>query len=116
MYLQLDGKDGSYEQLPRAIQGVLRQVRLPPGGQLRPSRQLASQLKVSRNTVVSAYELLCSQQWARSRPGSGTYVVRTSAKTVRARDRDDIPPPSRYSARLRNTPHAGPGARMPQVR
>jgi GntR family transcriptional regulator/MocR family aminotransferase len=116
MYLQLDGKGATYEQLTRAIQAAIRKGRIPAGGKLLPSRELASQLKVSRNTVVSAYELLCSQQWARSRPGSGTYVVRTSAKTVRVRDRDDIPPPSRYSARLRNTPHAGPGARMPQVR
>ena len=76
MYLQLDGKGATYEQLARAIQAAIRKGRIPAGGKLLPSRELASQLKVSRNTVVSAYELLCSQQWARSRHGSGTYVIR----------------------------------------
>ena len=116
MYLQLDGKGATYEQLARAIQAAVRKGRIAAGERLPPSRQLASQLKVSRNTIVSAYELLSSQQWVRSRHGSGTYVLRTARQTVRALIRDGIPPSSRYSARLRDTPHRGPGARMPQVR
>jgi GntR family transcriptional regulator/MocR family aminotransferase len=116
MYLQLDGNGATYEQLARAIQAAIRKGRIPAGGRLLPSRELASQLKLSRNTVVSAYELLCSQQWARSRHGSGTFVMRTPAQMVRVRDRKGIPPPSRYSARLRNTPPGGPGSPMPQVR
>jgi GntR family transcriptional regulator/MocR family aminotransferase len=116
VYLQLDGKGATYEQLARAIRAAVRKGRIAAGERLPPSRQLASQLKVSRNTIVSAYELLSSQQWVRSRHGSGTYVVRTAGQTVRALIRDGIPPLSRYSARLRDTPHRGPGARMPQVR
>ena len=116
MYLQLDNKGATYEQLARAIQAAIRKGRITAGDKLPPSRALASQLKVSRNTIVSAYELLSSQQWVRSHHGSGTYVLRTPGQTVRARNRDGIPPSSRYSARLRNTPHRGPGARMPQVR
>src|SRR5262245_40145434 len=116
MYLQLDGKGATYEQLARAIQAAIRKGRIAEGGKLPPSRALASQLKVSRNTIVSAYELPSSQQWVRSRHGSGTFVVRAAGQTVRARDRDRLPPMSRYSARLRNTPQSGPGARIPQVR
>jgi GntR family transcriptional regulator/MocR family aminotransferase len=116
MYLQLDGNGATYEQLARAIQAAIRKGRIPEGDKLLPSRELASQLKVSRNTVVSAYELLCSQQWARSRHGSGTYVMRAARQPIRVRNRDNIPPPSRYSSRLRNAPHGGPGSRMPQLR
>jgi GntR family transcriptional regulator/MocR family aminotransferase len=116
MFLQLDGKGATYEQLARAIQAAIRKGRIAAGGKLPPSRELASQLKVSRNTIVSAYELLSSQQWVGSRHGSGTYVLRAPGRAVRAQNRDGIPPSSRYSARLRVTPHGGPGARMPQVR
>jgi GntR family transcriptional regulator/MocR family aminotransferase len=116
MYLQLDGEGPTYERLARAIQAAIREGRIAAGAKLPPSRELASRLKVSRNTVVGAYELLCSQQWARSRHGSGTYVLRVPGKTARIRDGDSIPPPSRYSTRLRNAPQSGPGARIPQVR
>jgi len=116
MYLQLDRKGATYEQLARAIQAAIRKGRIATGDKLPPSRELASQLRVSRNTIVSAYELLSSQQWVRSRHGSGTFVLRAPGETVRARNRDNTPPSSRYSARLRNTPHRGPGARMPQLR
>jgi GntR family transcriptional regulator/MocR family aminotransferase len=111
MYLQLDRKGATYEQLARTIQAAIRKGRIATGDKLPPSRELASQLRVSRNTIVSAYELLSSQQWVRSRHGSGTFVLRAPRQTVRARNRDGIPPSSRYSARLRNTPHRGPGAR-----
>ncbi|HEU5135784.1 MAG TPA: PLP-dependent aminotransferase family protein [Steroidobacteraceae bacterium] len=116
MYLQLDGNGATYEQLARAIQAAIRKGRIPAGGKLLPSRELASQLKVSRNTVVSAYELLCSQRWTRSRLGSGTYVLRVPEQPVRVRDRDVIPPQSRYSSLLRSTPPGFPGSRMLQVR
>jgi GntR family transcriptional regulator/MocR family aminotransferase len=116
MFLQLDRKGATYEQLARAIQAAIRKGRIGMGDKLPPSRELASQLRVSRNTIVSAYELLSSQQWVRSRHGSGTFVLRGPGQTARARKRDNTPPASRYSARLRNTPHRGPGARMPQVR
>src|SRR5688572_8202292 len=112
MFVQLDGRGATYEQLARAIQAAIRKGRIPAGAKLLPTRELASQLKVSRNTVVSAYELLCSQQWTRSRHGSGTYVIRAPGQKLRVRAREVIAPPSRYSSRLRNSPHTGPGARM----
>jgi GntR family transcriptional regulator / MocR family aminotransferase len=116
MFVQLDGNGATYEQLARAIQVAIRKGRIPAGGKLLPTRELASQLKVSRNTVVSAYELLCSQQWTRSHHGSGTYVIRAPRQKIHVQARDGITPPSRYSSRLRNSPEAGPGARMPQLR
>ena len=113
MYLQLDRKGATYEQLARAIQAAIRKGRIATGDKLPPSRELASQLRVSRNTIVSAYELLSSERWVRSRHGSGTFVLRAPGQTVRARNRDNTPPSSRYSARLpiRLTAAPGPGCR-----
>ena len=48
---------------------------LPHGTRLPPSRSLAEELGVSRQTVVLAYERLMAECYARARVGSGTYVA-----------------------------------------
>jgi GntR family transcriptional regulator/MocR family aminotransferase len=47
---------------------------LPGGGRLPPSRSLAQELGVARQTVVLAYERLAAEGYVRGRTGSGTYV------------------------------------------
>lgn len=47
---------------------------LPAGGRLPPSRSLARELGVARQTVVLAYERLAAEGYVRGRIGSGTYV------------------------------------------
>jgi len=49
--------------------------RLQPGLKLPPSRQLASMLGVSRNTVMAAYDLLVSEGYLVGCAGDGTYVT-----------------------------------------
>jgi GntR family transcriptional regulator/MocR family aminotransferase len=48
---------------------------LPGGGRLPPSRALAHELGVARQTVVLAYERLAAEGYVRGRTGSGTYVA-----------------------------------------
>jgi GntR family transcriptional regulator/MocR family aminotransferase len=48
---------------------------LPSGGRLPPSRALARELGVARQTVVLAYERLAAEGYVRGRTGSGTYVA-----------------------------------------
>jgi GntR family transcriptional regulator/MocR family aminotransferase len=48
---------------------------LPSGGRLPPSRSLAEELGVARQTVVLAYERLAAEGYVRGRTGSGTYVA-----------------------------------------
>jgi GntR family transcriptional regulator/MocR family aminotransferase len=48
---------------------------LPGGGRLPPSRSLARELGVARQTVVLAYERLAAEGYVRGRTGSGTYVA-----------------------------------------
>src|SRR6201998_3911247 len=58
----------------RLRQGILAGT-LPPGGRLPPTRALANELGVARQTVVLAYERLASEGYVRARTGSGTYVA-----------------------------------------
>jgi GntR family transcriptional regulator/MocR family aminotransferase len=48
---------------------------LPCGARLPPTRALAEELGVARQTVVLAYERLASEGYVRARTGSGTYVA-----------------------------------------
>ncbi|HVY17536.1 MAG TPA: PLP-dependent aminotransferase family protein [Rhodopila sp.] len=48
---------------------------LPAGGRLPPSRALARELGVARQTIVLAYERLAAEGYVRGRIGSGTYVA-----------------------------------------
>jgi GntR family transcriptional regulator/MocR family aminotransferase len=66
-----DRSDRIYRQLREAIHdGSLRQ-----GERLPPTRDLAAQLAVSRNTVGVAYERLAAEGYLVSRVGSGTFVA-----------------------------------------
>lgn len=63
----------------RALYGCLRQAildgSLPASSRLPPSRDLASELELSRNTVMHAYEQLLAEGYLRTLTGSGTFVA-----------------------------------------
>ena len=58
----------------RLRQGILTGI-LPTGARLPPTRALATELGVARQTVVLAYERLSAEGYVRARTGSGTYVA-----------------------------------------
>ncbi len=103
MYLELDGKGPRYAQITRALRGALLDGRLGIGGRIPPSRTLARELGVSRNTVVSAYEQLRAEGYLEGRVGAGSYVVATAAPRRRAAKPPEGPlaPSSRYVRRAR---------------
>jgi GntR family transcriptional regulator/MocR family aminotransferase len=101
MILKLDGHGALFEQLARSLKREILEGRFAPGSRLPATRILAKAIGLSRNTVLGAYELLCAEQLASSRPSSGTRVTHLAA-TPRARDaRVSIAAQSRYSARTR---------------
>jgi GntR family transcriptional regulator / MocR family aminotransferase len=58
----------------RLRQGILAGT-LPAGARLPPTRALADELGVARQTVVLAYERLAAEGYVKARTGSGTYVA-----------------------------------------
>jgi len=60
--------------LAEVVASAIAEGRLPPGVRLPAERTLATQLGVSRNTVVAAYDRLRQGGLVRTRQGSGTVV------------------------------------------
>ena len=107
-----------YQELRRAILGG----RLAAGSRLPASRELASVSRVSRNTVLSAYDQLLAEGYIESRAGSGTFVAEAIPEAIRpdraaalaprgpaARATPDL---SNRGERVRETPFGA--HRMPQ--
>jgi GntR family transcriptional regulator/MocR family aminotransferase len=67
----------------RALLEAVRAGRLTTGDRLPPTRALAQDLGVSRNTVALAYERLVAEGFLESRVGSGTFVTGQETPTPR---------------------------------
>lgn len=64
------------QQLYTRLRDDILAGRLRPGERLPPSRSLASQLAVSRTTVVLVYDQLIAEGYAEARQGAGTFASR----------------------------------------
>jgi GntR family transcriptional regulator/MocR family aminotransferase len=73
--LDLGGPGGVRASLTDALREAVRSGRLTPGTRLPPSRSLATDLGVARNTVADAYGELVAEGWLSARQGSGTRVA-----------------------------------------
>ncbi|MEN3335584.1 MAG: GntR family transcriptional regulator / MocR family aminotransferase [Blastocatellia bacterium] len=65
-----------YRQLYEALRGAILAGQLKPGTRLQSTRELATELGVSRNTVMNAFEQLLAEGYLEGQVGSGTYVSR----------------------------------------
>jgi DNA-binding transcriptional MocR family regulator len=76
--LSIDGHDNQplVEQIVQGVQRQVEQRALRPGTRLPSIRQFAEEHRVSRFTVVQAYDRLVAAGYLRSRRGSGFYVAR----------------------------------------
>jgi GntR family transcriptional regulator/MocR family aminotransferase len=68
-----------YRQVYDTMRRAMSSGELPPGARLPSTRALAATLRVSRNTVVTAYEMLAADNLIRTMKGSGTRVRGTVA-------------------------------------
>ena len=71
------GTRGAKDMLVSALRDAVRSGQLATGTVLPPSRQLATDLGLARNTVSEAYADLVAEGWLASRQGAGTWVVNT---------------------------------------
>jgi GntR family transcriptional regulator/MocR family aminotransferase len=74
--LQIDSRTRAplHQQLYHALRAAILSGRLPAGMRLPSTRALASDLAVSRNTVLNAFEQLLAEGYVEGKIGSGTYV------------------------------------------
>lgn len=71
-----DGADGTLiGKVMATIRQRISSRALTPGAQLQSIRSLAQTLRVSKSTIVEAYERLAAEGLIRSRPGAGFYVA-----------------------------------------
>lgn len=69
-----DGDQSIYMRLSNSIAKAIVNKKLVEGYKLPPTRLLAQDLKLSRTTVIKAYEVLCLEKYISSKQGSGYFV------------------------------------------
>jgi GntR family transcriptional regulator/MocR family aminotransferase len=104
-----------YRRVYHALKSMIRDGRLAPAARLPSTRELAADLRVSRNTVMLAYEQLLAEGYVVSRNRATASVagtLPTSAVPVSSRPRPGHPPPisayARRLIRLLGAPPTGP--------
>jgi GntR family transcriptional regulator/MocR family aminotransferase len=90
MFLELDGDGPLHQQLYRALRAEILSARLAPGSRLPSTRLLAASLRLSRNTVLLAYDQLFGEGYARSRAGASA-VVTSRLATNSGNDKSGLP-------------------------
>ena len=73
--LQQDTGGKLHQRLFRCLRGAIIEGVIQPMTRLPASRDLASEIHVSRNTVLSAYEQLQAEGYLEARTGHGTWVA-----------------------------------------
>ncbi|MBC3935912.1 PLP-dependent aminotransferase family protein [Undibacterium rugosum] len=76
-YLDKTSATPRNRQLYRLLRQAILDRVLPADTRLPSSRDLASELLISRNTVLYAYEQLLAEGYVEARTGSGTFVANT---------------------------------------
>ena len=72
--LDRDSKRTYSQQIYQQLRQKILNRELKYGDSLPPSREMAKELNISRNTVITALDMLISEGYAYSIPGSGIYV------------------------------------------
>lgn len=78
---RLDNRSGipAYLQIVQQVHRALRLGYLLPGDQLPTVRDVVSRIAINPNTVFKAYRGLEAQGLVESRPGLGTFIIKTLA-------------------------------------
>ena len=76
MFLNIDPNSSEpiYMQIYSSLKEMITQGMLPRESKLPSSRELAALLKVGRNTVISAYEILEAEGLICTLKGKGTFI------------------------------------------
>ncbi|MBK1658071.1 MocR-like pyridoxine biosynthesis transcription factor PdxR [Paracraurococcus ruber] len=109
-------------QLYLGLRGAILSGGLAPGARLPPTRILAGQLGLARNTVVAAYDQLLAEGFIEGRVGAGSFVSRDLPEDLERAAPPALPaapPPAQeadeFSALPFNTGRTGWDARSQRV-
>lgn len=69
-----DSSDAIYIQIADGIIAAIKNGSLQPGTSLPSTRHLASVLRINRNTIVRAFEILSAEGWISTSERHGTIV------------------------------------------
>lgn len=103
--LARDSDTPLYEQIFAQFRTGITEGVIPRGMRLPPSRILAKELSLARNTVVQAYDRLEAEGYVRRAHGSGTFVdkVLPEDHQARAKPISTAPPPGQAALSERAT-------------
>jgi GntR family transcriptional regulator/MocR family aminotransferase len=90
-----DPRISAYRWLYAALRSAILEGRLHPGARLPATRDLATQYRLSRGTIVNSVEQLKFEGYVQARTGSGTYVSNTlpdELLQVRSNAKPPLPP------------------------
>ena len=75
IHVTIRGRDDLSGQIYRQLRAAIVDGRLTAGERLPSTRDMATQLGVSRKTTLDVFERLTTEGYLRSRPGDGTFVA-----------------------------------------
>jgi GntR family transcriptional regulator/MocR family aminotransferase len=101
-HLDKESKIPYNRQVYQLLRNAILEHVLPVNSKLPSSRELATELDISRNTVLYAYEQLLAEGYVEGRSGSGTFVTDTAPDLVALRRKQAT------SAADVDTDHGGP--------
>ena len=95
------------QQLYDQLRGLINTSRLRPGLRMPPTRALAEQFGISRNTVLLTYERLIAEGYLETLPAKGTFVARFPVVRLAAHRAAGLAEPSsRFPAEDQKAAHA----------
>lgn len=86
IWLDRAGEKTLQEQIARQLKDHIQRGTVRPNEMLPSTRELATQLRVSRNTVVYAYDRLVSEGYVETRSRSGIFVCSLGTMPQRPRE------------------------------
>jgi len=114
LHVRLDGRGDLSGQIYRQVRTAILTGLLPAGRPLPPTRELAGDLGVARNTVSMAYDRLVAEGFLTARSGVGTFVAGGLAQDRPAGDDgDQVTLAARPVWAAMSEPSRTPGTRSP---